>query len=146
MIVETRNITDKTAEQVFYDKRFLKDLLNNNEYVQIFWLPFTGKVFLPPARKLGQGNVFTGVCHSVHRGGCASVHAGIPPGTSPPGPGPPGADPPQPGTPQQQTPRSRACWEIRSTNGRYASYWNAILLCLQPFCFACMNHKRSPLG
>ena len=42
MIVETRNITDKTAEQVFYDKRFLKDLLNNNEYVQIFWLPFTG--------------------------------------------------------------------------------------------------------
>ena len=42
MIVETRNITDKTAEQVFYDKGFLKDLLENNEYVEILWLPFTG--------------------------------------------------------------------------------------------------------
>ena len=51
------------------------------------------------------------------------------PGTPPPGPGtlpwsrytprPPGADTP---------PRRRACWEIRSTRGRYASYWNAILL------------------
>ena len=26
------------------------------------------------------------------------------------------------------TPRHRACWEILSTRGRYASYWNAILL------------------
>ena len=42
LIVETKNITDQTAEQVFYDKRFLKELINNNEYVQIFWLPFTG--------------------------------------------------------------------------------------------------------
>ena len=25
-------------------------------------------------------------------------------------------------------PQSSACWEIRSTSGRYASYWNAILL------------------
>ena len=32
--------------------------------------------------------------------------------------------------PQEQTPppQHRACWEIRSTRGRYASYWNAILL------------------
>ena len=30
---------------------------------------------------------------------------------------------PRPGTP----PRHRACWEIRSTRGRYASYWNALL-------------------
>ena len=36
--------------------------------------------------------------------------------------------------PWEQTPGSRhpppplsACWEIRSTRGRYASYWNAIL-------------------
>ena len=64
--------------------------------------------------------------------------------TSPLGPGtPPGADTPLgPGTPPllEQTPpsrhplgpgtppapRSRACWEIRSTCGRSASYWNAI--------------------
>ena len=31
--------------------------------------------------------------------------------------------------PKEQTPpRRRACCEIRSTRGRYASYWNAILL------------------
>ena len=52
--------------------------------------------------KLGQGNVFTGVCDSVHRGGSASVHAGIPP---PPGPDTPlGADPPWEQTPPQTTP------------------------------------------
>ena len=32
------------------------------------------------------------------------------------------------GTPRSRhTPRSSACWEKRSTSGRYASYWNAIL-------------------
>ena len=31
--------------------------------------------------------------------------------------------PPRPSTP----PRSSACWEIRATSGRYASYWNAFL-------------------
>ena len=38
--------------------------------------------------------------------------------------------PPGPGTPPQDQahhPRCRACWEIRPTRGRYASYWNAIL-------------------
>ena len=28
---------------------------------------------LPPATKLGQGNIFTGVCDSVHRGICLSA-------------------------------------------------------------------------
>ena len=50
-------------------------------------------------RSLGQSNIFTPVCHSVHSGGSASVHAGIPP--PPPGtrytpprdqPHPPGPD------------------------------------------------------
>ena len=37
--------------------------------------------------------------------------------------------PPRADTPQSRHPlRCRACWEIRSTRGRYASYWNAILL------------------
>ena len=40
-------------------------------------------MFLPPATKLGQGFVFTGVCDSVHRGGGSTW-----PGT-PPGPGTP---------------------------------------------------------
>ena len=73
-------------------------------------------------RSLGQGYIFTPVCHSVHRGGSSSVHAGIP------------HTPPEQATPWDQAPPrnqappgSRACWEIQSTSGRYASYWNAIL-------------------
>ena len=44
---------------------------------------------------------------------------------------PPGADtpyeqtPPRADTHQSRHPPRRACWEIRSTRGRYASYWNA---------------------
>ena len=33
-------------------------------------------VLLPPATKLGQGYIFTGVCHSVKRGGVLSPRAG----------------------------------------------------------------------
>ena len=40
--------------------------------------------------------------------------------TPPLGPGPPG---------------SSACWEIRATSGRHASYWNAFLLILHSFSY-----------
>ena len=46
---------------------------------------------------------------------------------------PPGADFPPPS--DQAPPLRSACWEIRSTSGRYASYWNAILLLIFLFCF-----------
>ena len=81
---------------------------------------------LPPATKLGQGNIFTGVCDSVHRGEGLSQcmmgyhphppldQAGTPPDQAPP-------------LDQAGTPQSRAYWEIWSMSGRYASYWNAIL-------------------
>ena len=41
---------------------------------------------LPPATKLRQGNVFTPVCHSVHRGGLPHTYpwADKPPGQTPP--------------------------------------------------------------
>ena len=105
-------------------------------------------IFTARKRSLGQGNIFSSMCQEFcSQGGSASVHAGIPPspppphppdqaplGADPPGPGTvPGPDtPPGPGTTAPQTrhptpPRSSACWEIRSTSGRYASYWNAIL-------------------
>ena len=91
-------------------------------------------LLLPPATKLGQGNIFTGVCDSVHGGGgLPQCMLGYPPppdkagtptrlGRQPPRTSqePPGTSPPTP-------PRSRAYWEIRSTSGRYASYWNAIM-------------------
>ena len=124
------------------------------------------KFLLPPAMKLGQGNSFTGVCDSVHRGVCLSAcwdqgplqdQAGTLPRTRQPppprtrhspGPGrypPPGPGryplpgpgrhlpPPEQGTlpPRDQAgtppPPSRAYWEIESTSGWCASYWNAIL-------------------
>ena len=59
---------------------------------------------------------------------------GDPPGKAdPPWQGdPPGKEtPPWQGRPpltRQIPPLCSACWEIRSTSGRYASYWNAILL------------------
>ena len=40
--------------------------------------------FLPTATKLGQGNIFTGVCDSVHRGGlpqCMLGYHSLGPGT-----------------------------------------------------------------
>ena len=100
-------------------------------------------IFLPPATKLRQGNVFTPDCHSVDRGEWQTPLGRHPPWSRPPlgadtpleqTPPPLGADPPGADTPQEQTPpRSRhpplhsACWEIRATSGWYAFYWNAYL-------------------
>ena len=73
---------------------------------------------LPAATKLGQGNVFTGVCDSVHGGGglpqCMLGYH-LPPGPDPPGsrhPTPPGTRPSweqthPPGADTPHTPRSR---------------------------------------
>ena len=62
--------------------------------------------FLPAATKLGQGNIFTGVCLSTGGGGVsASVHAGIyPPEQTPPQPD---THTPRPDTPPDQTPPPR---------------------------------------
>ena len=64
------------------------------------------------------------------RGGLPHCMLGyIPPptgtrGRHPPSPGP-GTTP---GSRQPPPPPPSACWEIRAKSGRYASYWNAILL------------------
>ena len=94
--------------------------------------------FLLAATKLGQGNVFTGVCDSVHRGGvCLSACWDTP--------HPPGADPhgsrhhPPEQIPPEQTPPREADSGIRSTSGRYASYWNAFLL-LPPANVVCESY------
>ena len=105
-----------------------------------------------PKRSFGQGNIFTSVCHSVHRGGgvpapnfWGGAWSGTPPGRHPPPQAPPLAGTPPAGTPQQAPPRQAAPpgrhppWQapppgrhpppgIRSKLGRYASYWNAFLL------------------
>ena len=91
-------------------------------------------IFTARKRSLGQGNIFTPVCHSVHRGGLPKCMMGYhPPDQASPRPGaprtrhPPQTRHPQTRHPLYQPPRHRACWEIRSTRGWYASYWNAIL-------------------
>ena len=57
---------------------------------------------LPPATKLGQGYVFTGVCHSVNRGVCLSACWDT---TIPPGPGTPPQDQAPPRRPpKEETP------------------------------------------
>ena len=79
------------------------------------------------------------VIHSVHRGGgCLSAcWDTTPPGADPPGADipqsrhPPGADtPPWSSPPGSRHPPWEAHSSIRSTSGRYASYWNAFLLVL----------------
>ena len=75
------------------------------------------KTYLPSATKLRQGNVFTPVCHSVHRGVCHTP-LGRPPWQTPPWQTPSPEQTPSPGqTPPWQTPLGRhlplhsACWD-----------------------------------
>ena len=85
--------------------------------LKICYLSFIRVTFTARKRSLGQSNIFRSMCQEFcPQEGPASVHAAIPP---------PRPAPPLPTGPD--TPQSRACWEIRSTNGRYASYWNAFL-------------------
>ena len=78
------------------------------------------KECLPPANEVREGYVFTDTPR--------------PRADTPPEPTPPwGADPPweqtapETNTPPEDTPLRSACWEIRATSGRYASYWNTYL-------------------
>ena len=105
-------------------------------------------VFLPPAKEVWGKVIFLHLSVILFTGGSASVYGGIP--ISPREQTPPRADtlrsrhslelgadtpwsrhPPRAGTPRSQeqtpTPLCSACWKIRSTSGRYASYWNANL-------------------
>ena len=108
--------------------------------------------FYRPQRSWGKV-IFSEACvnNSVH-GRSAPLHAGTPPGpeagTLPPeqtsqeqtppqdqrqAP-PPGADTPSPSW-------CSACWEIRATSGRYASYWNAILFLVMFILIAPVHNK-----
>ena len=113
--------------------------------LECFVVYFSCECYYRPQRSCGQGNIFTPVCHSVHRGPGVSEAEPPPPKVRPPGRRyprqhtPPGSRPipgsRPPGSrhhPQQTSPRTRpappeADSSIRSTSGRYASYWNAFL-------------------
>ena len=91
--------------------------------------------FLPAATKLGQGNVFTGICDSVNRGVCLSAcwdtpQDQAPQSRHPPEQTPPRADPPRadcPGTRPSRAdtpprsrhpPRSRPPWKQTPVYGQ----------------------------
>ena len=98
--------------------------------------------FYRPQRSWGKVMFFTRVCDSVHRGGVCPIACWDRP-PSPRSRHPP----PEEDTPGEQTPQYSACWEIRATSGRYASYWNAILFILlllfSRFSQALCNERRS---
>ena len=73
------------------------------------------RIFTAHKRSLGQGNIFSSVCQEFCSQGGVCLSACW--DTTPPGSRHP---------PRADTPLHSACWEIRSTSGRYASYWNAI--------------------
>ena len=103
-------------------------------------VPFTSRLFTARKRSLGQGNIFTPVCHSVHGGGMLSQHAlqmvsqhalqeGGVPGLGGSGPGGVcsrgcvpglGGSAARGGAWLNPPPDDHCC-------GRYASYWNAFL-------------------
>ena len=66
------------------------------------WVPTPplGVCLLPPATKLGQGYIFTGVCHSVNRGGVCSWGCVAPQEQTPPG----SRHPPEQTSTWEQTP------------------------------------------
>ena len=76
--------------------------------------PLVGNTSLQPAMKLGQGNVFTGICDSVHKegwgGGLPQCMLGSPWEQNPPEQAPPKQAPlPGAGTPPEQAPPCKAC-------------------------------------
>ena len=134
--------------------------MSNRESNFFLWslsLLNVNSIYLPPANEVWGKVICLQACVCPQGG---STWPGAPPGAdTPPRPGtppgsrhPPGSRPPPgdqvhplgqvhppweqtpppcpPGT--RYTPRRRAYWEIRSTRGRYASYWNAIFWILYP--------------
>ena len=103
-----RTLTRPTEELA---ERFRNSFLNVHKITN-----FSIFVFLPPATKLGQGNIFRSLCQEFcpQVGGCLGRHP------------PREADTPsrEAATPPQE---ADTTWEIRATSGRYASYWNAYL-------------------
>ena len=130
----TPGLFNKASSKSFDQSRSARSLLQKQLSKQCFTKEFSkfASTFLPPGNEVWGKVIFSVACvkNSVHRGGSASVHAGIPPPPGPPGSRPPGTrhpprtrhptpldqaphptppqtrhpTPPRPGTPPEQTP------------------------------------------
>ena len=127
--------------------------------------------FLPPANEVWGKVIFLHLSVILFTGGLPQCMLGyhqpphpqdhaLPRTRHPPGPGTPWTMQPLgtrqpllgPCTPSRTmhppgpcTPQSRACWEIWSTSGRYASYWNAILFNRDVIASNISNHPQLSL-
>ena len=84
------------------------NLLLTSRWFTSYWNVFLFFIFTACKRSLGQGNIFTPACHSVHRGGLLLGGCLVPGGLLS-------------GRCLVETPPDGYCC------GRYASYWNAFL-------------------
>ena len=123
-------ICNKTFYHLFENPKPYKRSSPVNDFLQ---------EYLPPATKLRQGNVFTPVCHSVHRRLSVSGPRGyLPGGCLPRGDlvDTPWADTPQADTPRQTSPPGQTPHLAETPSpaqcmlgyGQQSSYWNAFLL------------------
>ena len=122
--------------------------VNLNEYEEYMYIIFCEIIITARKQNLGQGNVFTCICHSVHKGKGSLSRRGLldrealdrgPVERGTPEQRPPeqrpllDRDPPWTETPSGQRPPSEQRPSQTDTpctvkNGRYASYWNVFLL------------------
>ena len=95
-------------------------------FLHLFVILFTGGYLTPPWEQTPPGTRYTPLEQTPPRTRYTPPDQVHPPRTR--------YTPPRTRyTPQEQTPPwCRACWEIRSICGWYASYWNAILYYYQP--------------
>ena len=133
-INRSSNISSSQVSMYFYNCKDCKDSLHWVLKLEcISEMPTHPSTYhYRPQRSCGQGNIFTRVCHSVHRGGLPQCMLEYPPRKEAPVPLPQEGDPPgRRHPPGKETPRKEAPPQegdppgIRSMSGRYASYWNA---------------------
>ena len=141
-VEQTHCSKDKKNEMCESEFKFIRhpssnELLPNMDELRKYCLTWQQYIFTGR----GQGNIFTPVRHSFcSQGGCLpQCMLGYPPKADPPRTRhpPPGTRLPWSRQPLDQTPPSgpdppprEADSSIRSTSGRYASYWNAFVLLL----------------
>ena len=104
------------------------DTCENISFLQLLWRAVIMFLHLNYYRpQWSWSKVISSQASVILFGGSASVHAEMPPSPWQGSPPPPGKET----LPWQGRPPLRsACWEIQSTSGRYASYWNVILVSL----------------
>ena len=107
------------------------NLLKQFKTTELLLIDWNTAIFTARKRSLEQGNIFSSMCQEFcsQWGVCLSACWDTTPLDQVP---PLDQAPPPRSRHPHPPPLCSACWEIRSTSGRYASYWNAILYQIRP--------------